>query len=213
MACYRYDDCFVYFCLYHEYCRKTSTAVIPDPGWNTTHVGFTLGLLRRCLLLTKGMLFFFMVMISVLVTSEKTSNKAVWATLINNSGWSSDGVSFCLGFLTPAFALAGPEGVVHLSAEAHQPHKYIPQAMIWAMIINGMAGFAFILTILYSIRDPESVLTTNTGYPIIEVFHQATNNRRAATALTCSFLIIFVMACFGFVTSSSRLVWALARDR
>jgi choline transport protein len=163
--------------------------------------------------MTTARVFFFIVMISVLATSEKTSNKAVWATLINNSGWSIDGVSFCLGFLTPAFALAGPEGVVHLSAEAHQPHKYIPRAMIWAMIINGTAGFAFILTLLYSIRDPETVLTTNTGYPVIEVFHQATNSQRAATAMTCSFLIIFVMAVFGFFTSSSRLAWALARDR
>jgi choline transport protein len=163
--------------------------------------------------MTKSRLFFFIVMISVLTTSEKTSNKAVWATLINKSGWSSDGVSFCLGFLTPAFALAGPEGVVHLSAEAHQPHKYIPKAMMCAMIINGMAGFAFILTLLYSIRDPQSVLNTNTGYPLIEVFHQATNSQRATTAMTCSILIIFVMAVFGFFTSSSRLVWALARDR
>lgn len=152
-------------------------------------------------------------MISVLVTSKKTSNKAVWATLINKSGWSSNGVSFCLGFLTPAFALAGPEGVVHLSAEAHQPHRYIPKAMVWGLTINSIAGFAFILTLLYSITDPELVLSTTTGYPIIEVFHQATKNRRAATAMTCSFLIIFILALFGFVTSSSRLAWALARDK
>jgi choline transport protein len=151
-------------------------------------------------------------MISLLATSKKTSNKAVWATLINNSGWASDGVSFCLGFLTPAFALCGPEGVVHLSAEAHKPHKYIPLAMMWALIINCIAGFAFSLALLYSIQDPESVLTTTTGYPIIEVFHQATKSQRAATAMTCALLIVFTMAYFGIFTSASRLAWSLARD-
>ena len=46
-------------------------------------------------------------MIAMLVTSKKASNAFVWKTFVNGGGWPNDGVSFCIGFLTPAFALAG----------------------------------------------------------------------------------------------------------
>lgn len=59
-------------------------------------------------------LFFFIVCISILATSEKADNDAVWRTFINGGGWPSDGISFCLGFVTPAFALAGIDTVVHM---------------------------------------------------------------------------------------------------
>lgn len=96
-------------------------------------------------------LFFFIVMISILATGDKASNDDVWGTFINAGGWSSDGVSFCLGFLTPAFALAGVDAVVHMSEEAYNAPLNVPRAMIWSVIINGLAGFGYILTILYSV--------------------------------------------------------------
>jgi hypothetical protein len=160
-------------------------------------------------------LFFFIIMISVLATSKKASNADVWQTFINAGGWPNNGVSFCIGFLTPAFALAGVDGVVHMSEEAHHASVNIPRAMIWSVVINGLAGFAFILTILYAITDINEVLTigTNTGYPIIGVFLQATSNPHAATAMLCAVIIIFTMALFGIQASASRLTWAFARDQ
>ena len=151
-------------------------------------------------------------MIAILATSEKASNKDVWGTFINSGGWSSDGVSFCLGFLTPAFALAGVEAVVHMSEEAHNANVNIPRAMISCVVINGLAAFAYILTILYSITDANAVLSTPTGFPIIAVFQQATGNPRAATAMLCAVLLVFLFAVFGAAASVSRLTWAFARD-
>ena len=154
-------------------------------------------------------------MISVLATSKKASNKDVWQTFVNAGGWPNDGVSFCIGFLTPAFALAGVDGVVHMSEETHRAPVNIPRAMIGSVVINGVAAFAYILTILYAITDIDEVLTigTNTGYPIIGVFQQATSNTRAATAMLCSVIIIFTMALFGIQASTARLTWAFARDQ
>jgi choline transport protein len=133
--------------------------------------------------------------------------------LINTSGWSSDGISFCLGFLAPAFALAGTDGVVHMAEETHSPRKNIPRAMIWSIFINSMAGFAYIVVILYSITDPDAVVKTKTGTPIVEVFYQATRNPRATTAMTCSVIIVLMMGFAAGVASASRLIWAFARDK
>ncbi|KIW92549.1 uncharacterized protein Z519_06396 [Cladophialophora bantiana CBS 173.52] len=157
-------------------------------------------------------LFFFIVFIAILATSTKASNKDVWGTFINAGGWSSDGVSFCIGFLTPAFALAGVDAVVHMSEEAYNAPLNIPRAMIWSVTINGLAGFAYIITILYAITDTDAVFATPTGYPIIAVFLQATNNQKAATAMITAVIIVFTMNLFGCTASVSRLIWAFARD-
>jgi choline transport protein len=153
-------------------------------------------------------------MITILVTSEKANNKAVWATFINAGGWPNDGVSFCLGFLTPAFALAGVDAVVHMAEETNNASVNIPRAMVWSIVINGICGFAYIVTVLYSIVNVDAVLTNGatTGFPIIEVFYQASRNPRAATAMMCGPILIFCMAIFGVTASTGRLVWAFARD-
>jgi len=139
----------------------------------------------------------------------------VWQTFINAGGWPNDGVSFCLGFLTPAFALAGVDSVVHMSEETHRAPLSIPRAMIWSVVINGVAGFVFILAVLYAITDINEVLTigTNTGYPIIGVFQQATNNQQAVIAMMCTVIIQFGMLLFGIQASTARLTWAFARDQ
>lgn len=158
-------------------------------------------------------LFFFIVFIAILATSDKASDKDVWGTFINASGWTNDGVSFCIGFLTPAFALAGVDAVVHMSEEAHNAPLNIPRAMIWSVVINGLAGFAYIVAVLYAITDADTVLSTPTGFPIIGVFMEATNNNtRAATAMITAVIIVFSMNLFGCTASVSRLLWAFARD-
>lgn len=149
------------------------------------------------------------------MTSKKTSNADVWQTFINAGGWPNNGVSFCIGFLTPAFALTGVDGVVHMSEETHRAPINIPRAMMWSVVINGVAAFAYILTLLYAITDISQVLTigNDTGFPIIGVFQLATNNKNAATAMLCGVITITIMALFCIQASSARLVWAFARDQ
>lgn len=86
--------------------------------------------------------------------------------------------------------------------------------MVWSIVINGVCGFAFIVVVLYSIVDVDAVLSNGaaTGFPIIEVFNQATRNPAAATAMMCGPILIFGMAIFGVTASVSRLTWAFARD-
>jgi choline transport protein len=157
-------------------------------------------------------LFFFMTWIALLATSDKTSGNEVWATFINAGGWSNDGVSFCIGFLTPAFALAGVDAVVHISEEAHNAPLNIPRAMIGAVLFNGVAGFAYVIAVLYAITNPDAVFGTPTGFPIVGVFLQATNSKAAATAMISGIIAIFGIALFGVTASISRLIWAFGRD-
>ena len=100
-----------------------------------------------------------------------------------------------------------------MSEETTKANVNIPRAMISSIIINGICGFAFIVTVLYSISDVSAVMASNTGYPIIEVFFQATRNTHAATAMTCAIIIISTLCLVAALASTSRLTWAFARDR
>lgn len=113
------------------------------------------------------------------------------------------------------FALAGVDSVVHMSKETYRAPVSIPRAMIWSVVINGVAAFAYILTILYAITDINPVLTigANSGLPIIGVFQLATNNTQAATAMLYAVIIVFTMSLFGIQASAARLTWAFARDQ
>jgi amino acid transporter len=71
---------------------------------------------------------------------------------------------------------------------------------------------AFILVILFSIVDVETVLGTDTNMPITELIFQATGSRAAAVVLTVMLGICFINGTNGCVTSSSRLLYAMARD-
>jgi choline transport protein len=91
------------------------------------------------------------------------------------------------------------------------PRK-VPQAMALGVVVNALLAFVFVIVILFFMGDPTAALTTTTGYPIIEIYYQATGSLAGATVLT-SFIIIPATICqFSVFASVSRLVWAFARD-
>ena len=100
-----------------------------------------------------------------------------------------------------------------MTEETTRPNVNIPRAMIGSIFINGISGFVLILTILYSITDIKAVLENTTGYPIVEVFFQATRNRHAATAMMCAIIVMLCLTLLAVLASVSRLTWAFTRDR
>jgi len=57
---------------------------------------------------TFHILFFFGIVITLGVLAPQSPNDFVWTTSVSGvSGWNNAGVAFCLGLLSPAFAVAG----------------------------------------------------------------------------------------------------------
>ena len=84
--------------------------------------------------------------------------------------------------------------------------------MVYGLFINGAMSFAFMITILFCLGDPETALTTPTGYPIIEVLRNATGSNAATIALMSLLTFNGMIAMFSSFASVSRLTWAFARD-
>jgi choline transport protein len=99
-----------------------------------------------------------------------------------------------------------------MSEEVRDAPRTIPKILIQTIIINGTLAFAMTLVLLFFIGDIESVMNTPTGFPIIQIFYQATGSVKAATAMQTSITLIGFASNIGVVASVSRLTWAFARD-
>lgn len=100
-----------------------------------------------------------------------------------------------------------------IGEEVENPATSVPRSMVLAVIINGVLAFGWIIALLFSIGDVETSLNSPTGYPIIEIFYQATGSVGAATAMMSAIIAVAFFSVFGILASTSRLTWAFARDQ
>lgn len=99
-----------------------------------------------------------------------------------------------------------------MSEEVRNAPIVIPRMLVQTIAINGTLAFSFVLVLLFCIGDYQEALETPTGYPIIQIFYQATGSARAATAMQCAITSVGFISSLGVVASVSRLTWAFARD-
>ncbi|KAJ9640086.1 hypothetical protein H2199_006320 [Coniosporium tulheliwenetii] len=157
--------------------------------------------------------FFVATVVTLAVMGTPSSAEFVFTTsFFGLSGWENKGVQWCLGLLTSTSLLTGFDGVLHLSQEMKDAPKKVPISMVLGVVINTVLAFGFVLTLLFFIGDIERVGMTTTGYPVIELYYQATGSKAGATVLTCFIIIPAAVCQFNLFASVIRLVWAFARD-
>ncbi|OCK96679.1 amino acid transporter [Cenococcum geophilum 1.58] len=157
--------------------------------------------------------FFIATVVTLAVMGPRSSAEFVFTeSFFGLSGWSNDGVQWCLGLLTSTSLLTGFDGVLHLSNEMKDAPKKVPTSMVLGVLINSVLAFGFVLTLLFFMGDPMTALMSPTGYPVIEIYLQATGSVAGATALTCFIIIPAAVCQFSVFASVTRLVWAFARD-
>lgn len=81
------------------------------------------------------------------------------------------------------------------------------------MIINGLVGFAMMLTVLFCIGDIQTVLGTSYLFPFIQVFKDSVGSTAGATTMVAIVLALTWACAIGITTTASRMTWSFARDR
>lgn len=137
----------------------------------------------------------------------------VWKTALNEGGWPTQGLSYCVGFLGNVATFVGADASVHLAEEVSNAAVNIPRAILGAMTINGAVGFAMMVTVLYCLGDVDSVLNTKTGYPFIQIFYNSVGNIAGATVMVAVVLFLTWSCAIGITTTASRMCWSFARDQ
>ncbi|KAJ6787247.1 hypothetical protein PWT90_06825 [Aphanocladium album] len=150
--------------------------------------------------------------IVLLATCPKTDAKYVFTDFRNETNW-PDGIAWILGLLQSALSLTAFDVVLHMTEEMPNPRRDAPRALIYAIAVGGVTGLLLTLVILFCLADPTSILTAPGNMPIVAMILQATKSRAAAAIISLMLSVCFINGSSASITSVSRLLFAMARDR
>ncbi|KAH7240008.1 amino acid/polyamine transporter I [Fusarium redolens] len=150
--------------------------------------------------------------ITVLATSAPDFQPAsfVFGEFINSTGWPG-GVAFLLGLLQGGLGLTGFDAVAHMIEEIPQPCIRGPRIMVACVAMGLVTGFAFLVCLLFVIKDVDAVVASPTG-PLVEIYLQATNSKAGTVCLLLFPMICLVFGTLGIMATSTRILYAFARD-
>ena len=162
-----------------------------------------------------SLLSFFTITVTILACSSGEFNDAkfVFATFYNETGWKNSVMAFIMGLINPAWSFSCLDCATHMAFEVEKPEKVIPTAIIGTVCIGFITSFCYVISMFFSLRDLDALLSSHTGAPILDIYNQALNNKGGAIFLGC--LVLFtsfgcVIACH---TWQARLCWSFSRDK
>ncbi|PTU17604.1 hypothetical protein P175DRAFT_0512316 [Aspergillus ochraceoroseus IBT 24754] len=155
---------------------------------------------------------FVVISITVLACASPnySSGKFVFGDFINQTGW-PDGLSWLLGLLQGGLGLTGFDGVAHMIEEIPNPSIVGPRIMIGCVVIGISTGFIFLVVLLFVAGDIDLVISS-TATPLLQIFKNATNSNAGSICLLMFPLVCILFATITIMTTSSRMIYAFARD-
>ena len=96
--------------------------------------------------------------------------------------------------------------------EIPRPHIQGPRIMLSCIAIGMVTGFISVSCLLFVIVDVDQVVASPSG-PLLQIFMDATKSRAGSTCLLMLPLGCMLFASIPILCTSSRMTYALARDR
>ena len=115
---------------------------------------------------------------------------------------------FMLATLLGAYTIVGFESASNLAEETHEPHRVVPRAMIRAVLLSGIVGFAFLIVLAYA--------TTKGAYSSAAPVAYIVNNVLGGVVqkIFLVFVCVSIFACgLVIMVTNGRLIYSMARDR
>ena len=150
------------------------------------------------------------VLVAMLVrATPKPSAKDVFLDVINETGWSSNGLVFFLALLPGCTALNGFDSAAHMADELPHPAKQVPQVMFGLVLLCGLAGLPMVIAFLFSITNSQDLLTAS--QPIFQLFVDSMRSLPLTIVACLIYLGLFLFATGSITTTLSRVWWAFSR--
>ena len=143
-----------------------------------------------------------------------SSDTDVWATWTNKTRYTGQpGFVFVLGMLNGAYSVGNPDCSTHLAEEIPNPSRNIPKAVLAQMATGFLTGVLYMIAVFYSIHDIQAVYDSIYGFPLAEIYYQATGSRGGGLGLLIVAFIPTVVTCAGCYITAGRTLWTISRDR
>lgn len=157
---------------------------------------------------------FVAIVVVLWVMAPHSDPKTVWTDFEDNSGWGSLGLSTLVGILGPIVTLIGSDSSCHLAEELRDASWVLPRSMVASALINYGLGFVMTVTIMSNLgSDVSAVLSTAFGQPWIQVLYNATGSKAGTSVVVAVVWILLLFCCVNQVTTTSRQLFAFARDK
>lgn len=143
--------------------------------------------------------------------NPKNSAKTVFVDVVNESGWSSDGVVFFLALLPGLLSVSGFDAVTHITDEVPNPQKEIPQVILGSTGLSAITGLAMVIMYAFCTVNPAVLVEPYAHQPIINVLQDGLRSDALFNiAMTAVLVAMFIASVAGF-TSWNRLYWSFSR--
>ena len=117
-----------------------------------------------------------------------------------------------VGILQACFGMCCYDAPSHMTEEMHNASKQAPKAMVLAVALGAVTGFAFLLTLCFCISDIQGTANTTTGVPVIQIIYDSTKSKAATCVLSSMISVIVIVAGLNLLAEGSRAIYAFARD-
>jgi amino acid transporter len=115
---------------------------------------------------------------------------------------------FMLATLLGAYTIVGFESASNLAEETHEPHKVIPRAMLRAVLLSGVVGFAFLLVLAFATNKA----AYDSSAPVASIVHDVLGG--VVQKIFLVFVVVSIFACgLVIMVTNGRLIFSMARDR
>ncbi|KAI9660534.1 MAG: GABA-specific high-affinity permease [Bathelium mastoideum] len=141
----------------------------------------------------------------------RNSRGFIFGQVENLTAWPT-GWTFMLSWLSPIWTVGGFDSCVHMSEEAANATKAVPQGILMSIGSCWVIGFAIMITIAACI-DPnlQNVLGSSFGQPMAQIYYDALGKKGALGLMSLLFIVQFMMG-ISILVAASRQSWAFSRD-
>lgn len=81
------------------------------------------------------------------------------------------------------------------------------------MVTGFITGFLYMVAVFYAINDVDTVMQNPYGFPLAEIYRQATGSTAGALGLLVVAFVPTVITCVGCYITAGRTLWTISRDR
>ena len=156
---------------------------------------------------------FFAFIVILWVMGSRADAKETFTVFKDDNNWGSVGLATLIAMVAPATTYLGGDSAVHLSEELKDASYVLPRAMASAAVINYVLGFVTTVTLMFNLGSVKDDLADPSAQPWVAIIYRITGSKPATIVLIIIMIVMYFFCAVNQVTTSSRQVFAFARDK
>lgn len=155
---------------------------------------------------------FIIVITTLLATNhQKQDADFVFHEFRNMTGFGAS-MATIIGILQSFFGMCCYDAPSHMTEDMTHASRDAPKAIILSVIMGGVTGLLFLLTLCFCMGDIEATANSSTGVPVIQIFYDSTQSKIGTCILASMITVIIMVTSISLVAEGSRSAYAFARD-